>query len=141
MNVAPTIHTRTSCERPKVKVITKTNSGVVSRRQHSNDNVRCCKTVVVSYHARCHLCSPPGYARKHLARGLCNRFAGNCDFSINRRTMPPEKTWCRTDYHARPIKSCRSLYLILRDGFSRTTYEQASSDDFSRFQSLAQTHR
>ena len=61
VDVAHTKHTSTSCELPKAKIITKTNSGV-SRRRHNNENARCCKTVVVSNHARYHSCSPPGYA-------------------------------------------------------------------------------
>ena len=53
IDVAHTKHTRTSCEVPKAKIITKTNSGV-SRCRHNNENARCCKTMVVSNHARCH---------------------------------------------------------------------------------------
>ena len=127
---ANTNHTRTSCERPKPMVITETNSGVSTRR-HNNENVRyCTTTVVVSNHARWHSCSPPGYAWKHLARGLCDRFVGNCVFQS---TDEP----CRQKTHgAGPITTpdqytnCRLLHFLSRNRLFRTAYEQASRDDF-----------
>ena len=61
--------------------------------------------------------------------GLAIILKGNCDFS-NTDGPCHQKTWCRTDYHARPTNKFRSLYLLLRYGFFRTTYEQASRDDF-----------
>ena len=110
-------------------VITETNSRE-ARRRHNNENVRCCKTVVVSNHARWYLCSPPGYAWKYLARGLCVRFKGNAIFQS---TDEP----CRQKTHgAGPITTpdqyttCRSLYFLSRNRLFRTAYEQASRDDF-----------
>ena len=47
-----------------------------------------------------------------LARRLCDLFVRNVDFSINRRTMPPENAWCRTDHHVQLLNMLQFIVFL-----------------------------